>query len=354
MKTGLLLLNLGTPDSPEPADVRRYLDEFLSDARVLDIPAWKRRLVLELFILPRRPKASGEAYAKIWTERGSPLLFHSRDLVARVQEKLGPEIVVDLAMRYGNPSIPAALERFRVAGIDRIVLFPLYPQYASASTGSTIERVFEEAGRRWNTPFLQVIPPFYDHPGYIDAFAAVAEPVVREVRPERVLFSFHGLPERQVQKSDETGDHCLRRDDCCDAIGKANRNCYRAQCTRTARLLADRMGVPEPQRVLCFQSRLGRTPWIKPYTDLLVRTLAQDGVKRAVILSPGFVADCLETLEELGIRAAADFRAHGGERLQLVPSLNATPAWVDAVVAMVRETSGPQASVNAAFDPSTA
>jgi ferrochelatase len=340
MRAGLLLVNLGTPDSPAPADVRRYLDEFLSDARVLDIPAWRRRLVLDLFILPRRPRASGEAYAKIWTERGSPLLFHSRDLAARVQERLGPEVVVDLAMRYGNPSIPAALTRFRTAGIDRIVVFPLYPQYASASTGSTVERVFQEAGRRWNTPFLQVVPPFYDHPAYIGAFAAVAEPVLREVRPERVLFSFHGLPERQVQKSDETGDHCLRRDGCCEAMGTANRNCYRAQCTRTARLLADRLGVPEPARVLCFQSRLGRTPWIRPYTDEVVRTLAREGVRRAVILSPGFVADCLETLEELGMRAADDFRANGGERLQLVPSLNASPAWVEGVVTLVREASG--------------
>jgi ferrochelatase len=164
--------------------------------------------------------------------------------------------------------------------------------------------------------------------------------VLREVRPERVLFSFHGLPERQVQKSDEAGDHCLRRDGCCEAMGTANRNCYRAQCTRTARLLAERLDVPESARVLCFQSRLGRTPWIKPYTDEVVRRLAKEGVRRAVILSPGFVADCLETLEELGMRAADDFRANGGERLQLVPSLNATPAWVEAVVGMVRENSG--------------
>jgi ferrochelatase len=340
MKTGLLLVNLGTPDSPEPADVRRYLDEFLSDARVLDIPAWRRRLILELFILPRRPKASGEAYAKVWTERGSPLLFHSRELTAAVQDRLGPEVQVDLAMRYGKPSIPEALDRFRSMGIDRIVVFPLYPQYASSSTGSTVERVFEEAGRHWNTPFLQVVPPFYEHPAYIAAFAAVAEPVLRDIRPQRVIFSFHGLPERQVRKSDDVGNHCLRRETCCDTIGRANRNCYRAQCTRTARLLADALAVPEPARLLCFQSRLGRTPWIKPYTDEVVRTLAKEGVRRAVILSPGFVADCLETLEELGMRAAADFKANGGEVLRLVPSLNATPRWVDAVETMVRETSG--------------
>jgi ferrochelatase len=170
--------------------------------------------------------------------------------------------------------------------VDRIVVFPLYPQYASASTGSTVERVFAEAGRRWNTPFLQVMPPFYEHPAYIGAFAAVAEPVLREVRPERVLFSFHGLPERQVRKSDEAGDHCLRRDGCCETIGSANRNCYRAQCTRTARLLAERLGVPEPARVLCFQSRLGRTPWIRPSRTRWCGGWRATGVRRAVILSP--------------------------------------------------------------------
>jgi ferrochelatase len=337
---GLLLVNLGTPRSPEPADVRRYLDEFLSDPRVLDMPAWRRRLILDLLILPRRPRTSGEAYAKVWTERGSPLLFHGRDLAAKVQARLGDEARVELAMRYGSPSIAEALDRFHAAGIDRIVAMPLYPQYSSAATGSSIERVLHEAGRRWNTPFVQVVPPFYDHPAYIDAFARVARPVLDEVRPERVLFSFHGLPERQIRKSDDAGEGCLRQDGCCDTIHQGNRNCYRAQCTRTARLLADRLGVPPEHRVLCFQSRLGRTPWIKPYTDVVVRDLAQAGIKRAAILSPGFVADCLETLEELGMRAAEDFRAHGGEELRLVPSLNATDAWAEAVVTLVRESSG--------------
>ena len=339
-RVGLLLVNLGTPDSPDPKDVRRYLDEFLSDPRVLDVPAWKRRLVLDLLILPRRPRASGAAYAKIWTARGSPLLFHTRDLAGKVQAILGDAVVVEVAMRYGRPSIAAALDRLRAQAVDEIVAFPLYPHYSSASTGSTLERLGAEVGARWNTPFVQVVPPFYAHPAYIRAFAAVAEPVLREVAPERVLFSFHGLPERQIRKSDESGGaHCLVREDCCAGIGTVNRNCYRAQCTLTARLIADRLRVPEQARVLCFQSRLGRTPWIRPYTDEVVRELARSGVRRAAILSPGFVADCLETLEELGMRAAEDFVAHGGERLALVPSLNATDVWAEGVVEIACETS---------------
>jgi ferrochelatase len=319
--------------------VRPYLREFLSDPRVIDIAGWKRWLILNLFILPFRPKQSGEAYEKIWTDRGSPLLFHGRDLTAKVQERFGDGVVVDLAMRYGRPSIAEALERFRAGGVRRIVVFPLYPQYSSAATGSTIEKVFEVASGKWNTPYLQVVPPFYDHPDFIEAKAEVARPVIDEVRPERVFLSFHGLPERQVRRSDPTGSHCLCRPDCCDAIVEANADCYRAQCYESARLLADRLGIPAEQRVVCFQSRLGRDPWIKPYTDVLVREAAEQGVKRAVILSPAFVADCLETIEELGIRAVEEFEAHGGEKLVLVPSLNAMDTWADAVVKLARETS---------------
>jgi ferrochelatase len=336
---GLLLINLGTPESPRPADVRTYLREFLSDPRVFDMPAWKRWLILNLFILPTRPKASGEAYEKIWTDRGSPLLFHSQDLTAKVQERLGDDVVVDLAMRYGKPSIREALMRFHDRGISRIVVFPLYPQYSSAATGSSIEKVFEVASELWNVPSLQVIPPFYEHPAYLDACVERVRPVLEGANAERVFFSFHGLPERQVRKSDRTGAHCLCRDDCCDRIVDANAECYRAQCYATARALADRLQLTEEQRVICFQSRLGRDPWIRPFTDQLVAEAAKDGVKKAVILSPAFVADCLETIEELGIRAVEDFRANGGEELHLVPAPNASDTWADAVVTIAREAS---------------
>jgi len=335
-RTGLLLINLGTPDSPAPSDVRPYLREFLSDPRVLDIPDWKRWLVLNLFILPFRPRASGEAYEKIWTDRGSPLLFHTRDLAAKVRERL-PQVVVEPAMRYGNPSIASALERLRARDVERIVVFPLYPQYSSAATGSSIEKVFQSASTLWNVPYLQVVPPFYDHPGFIEPAAALARPVLERVRPERVYFSFHGLPERHVKKSDSSGRHCLAADDCCRRIVEANRHCYRAQCWATARALAGRLEIPEDRYAVCFQSRLGRDPWIRPYTDVLLEQEARK-LKRAVLLSPAFVADCLETLEELAIRAVESWKLHGGETLEVVPCVNAGDAWADAVVAIARQS----------------
>lgn len=338
-RVGLLLVNLGTPESPKTGDVRRYLREFLSDPRVLDIGPWRRWLLLNLIIVPFRPRASGRAYEKIWTERGSPLLFHGQDLVKKVQQRCGDRVVVALAMRYGNPSIGAALEQFRRQAVDRIVVFPLYPQYSSAATGSSIEKVFAEASLSWNTPFIQVVPPFYAHPAFIDACVSVARPVYQEASWEKVLFSFHGLPERHCVKSDDTGAHCLKSEGCCDRVVEANRNCYRAQCFATARALALGLRIPEDQCIVCFQSRLGRTPWIRPYTDEVVVRLAQRGVKRALILSSAFVADCLETIEELGIRAEESFKAHGGETLRLVPSLNADERWADGVVALARESS---------------
>jgi ferrochelatase len=333
--TGLLLINLGTPDAPDTGAVRRYLREFLSDPRVIDINALGRFLLLELIILPFRPARSAEAYRKIWTDRGSPLLFHSRDLAEQVSERLGAGWHVKLAMRYGSPSIPAAMDEFRRAGVDRIVVLPLFPQYAASSTGSALEAVLGEAASRWNVPRLSVIEDFYDHPGMIDAFAAQGRTVIDEIRADHVLFSFHGLPERQVQKSDDTGRHCLIAEDCCARITTANRNCYRAQCFVTARLLVERLGLAGDGYTVCFQSRLGRTPWIKPYTDHVLDQLAAAGKKRLAVFCPAFVADCLETVEEIGIRAREQFRGAGGEELALVPSLNSTAAWVDAVVALV-------------------
>lgn len=339
---GLLLVNLGTPDAPGTGPVRRYLREFLSDPRVLDLPLPLRWLVLNLFILPLRPRRSARAYAKIWSERGSPLLFHSRDLVTKVQSRLAGSAVVKLAMRYGRPSIAEAIEALQRESVRRIVVFPLYPQHSAAATGSSIERVCAEASRRWNVPYLHVVPPFFDDPRYIGAFAEAAAPHLREVDPELVFFSFHGLPQRQIRKSDRHGGYCLATADCCERAAEENPDalgdCYRAQCFTTARLLADVLGVPRERRLVCFQSRLSPR-WIRPFTDVEVRAAARRGVKRAVVLSPAFVADCLETLEEIGLRAADDWRANGGETLRLVPSLNASDAWADAVVGIARDAS---------------
>ena len=235
-------------------------------------------------------------------------------------------------MRYGKPSLADALAKLEAAKVDRIVVLPLFPQYATSSTGTAIARVMELATSRWNVPALDFVPAFFDDPGFLGAFAAVAKPALAEAKPDHVLFSFHGLPVRQIQKTDMTGKHCFASDACCDTL--ENQNCYRAQSFATARSLAARLGLSPEQYTICFQSRLGRTPWIQPFTDVEIDRLAKAGKKRLAVLCPAFVADCLETVEEIGIRAKEQFKHAGGEDLVLVPSLNATPAWVDAVVAI--------------------
>ncbi len=345
---GVLLINLGTPDAPETGPVRRYLREFLSDPRVLDIPPAGRAALLYGVILPFRPQKSAEAYRKIWMPQGSPLLVHGKALRDRLQDALGPAWAVELGMRYGKPSLGSALEALRARGVRELSVVPLYPQYASSSTGSSLERVFKLVGEAWNVEAIRVLPPFYDRPAFLDALADVARPVLAEARPDHVLFSFHGLPERQVKKSDPTGAHCLQRADCCDLEVPANRWCYRMQAVFTARALARRLGLEAGKWTVTFQSRLGRTPWIKPYTDLVIPELARTGAKRLAVFCPAFVADCLETLEEIGIRAKDQFLAHGGEALALVPSLNAHPSWVRGLTQMVRQLRGDGALTDAA------
>ena len=333
---GLLLCNLGTPDHASPAAVRRYLRPFLSDPRVLDINPVGRWALLNLIILPLRSRKSSAAYQKIWSERGSPLLWHGQDLVTAVRERLGPDWAVELGMRYGNPSFASALGKLRQAGADRVVVFPLYPQYAVSSTGSTVAEVLRVAARPWSPPSLTFVEAFFDDPGFIEAFAAVGGPILKTEKPDHVLMSFHGLPERHMRKTDASGRHCLAQANCCDRLGTDNRACYRAQCFATARALASRLGMADGAWSVSFQSRLGRARWIHPYTDAAIAKLAADGNKRVVVFCPAFVADCLETIEEIGMRAKEQFVAAGGERLTLVPSLNATPAWADAVVGLAR------------------
>ena len=314
--------------------MRRYLREFLSDPRVLDIHPLGRWALLNLIILPTRPRKSAAAYQQIWEADGSPLLKHGLDLVAAVRARLGAAWAVELGMRYQRPSIASALEKLRAAGADSVVVFPLYPQYSSSSTGSSAEEVFRVVSRAWVTPSLAFVEPFYDDAGFIDAFAAQGAPVIAAQRPDHVLMSFHGLPERHMRKADATGAHCLASVGCCDRIVAANRHCYRAQCFATARALAARLQLADGTWSVSFQSRLGRTPWIRPYTDVVLPELAAAGKRRVAVFCPAFVADCLETLEEIGIRARRDFAAAGGESLTLVPSLNASPRWVEAVAAL--------------------
>ena len=334
MSRAVLVVNVGSPDSTDPGDVRRYLRQFLSDPRVVDINPVGRWLLLNLFILPFRPKQSAHAYAQVWTDEGSPLLVESWALVRGLRERLGVEVA--LGMRYGNPSIESAITELRSKGCDEISVFPVYPQYAASSTGTAMQAVYDACAELWNTPSISSVPAFYDEAGFLDAFAAVGRPVLDELAPDHVLFSFHGLPERHIRKSDETGKHCLADASCCDAMVDANRNCYRAQSYVTARGIAERLALADWS--VSFQSRLGRTPWIQPYTDEVIVELAGRGVKRLAVFCPAFTADCLETLEEIGIRAAEDFRAAGGETLRLVPSLNAHPTWLDAAADLVRRT----------------
>ncbi len=337
---GLLLVNLGTPDSPTPRAVRRYLREFLSDPRVLDMHPAARALLLHLVILPFRSRRSAAAYRKIW-DGGSPLLRHGLALRDAVRVELGREWAVELAMRYGNPPIAEGLTRLRAAGCDRIVAVPLYPQFAVASTGSTLEAVEREATRLDLRLPLAAIGPFFDEPGFLEAFAEVGAPVLARARPDHVLFSFHGLPERHIRRGDRTGRHCLVAADCCDRLTDLNRDCYRAQCHATARGIAERLGLDAGRYSVAFQSRLDRDGWIRPYTDHVLPTLPERGCARVVVFCPAFVADCLETVEEIGLTAAASFVRAGGEALTLVPSLNDHPRWVRTLADLARRAPDP-------------
>lgn len=336
-KTGILLINLGTPDSPEIPDVRKYLREFLMDPLVIDIPALARWALVHLAILPRRPAVSSEAYKKIWTERGSPLLFHTADLAEGVRKAVGLAYPVRFAMRYQSPSIDQAVKELQAEGAVEIVALPLYPQYSLAATESTyieLRRVGESRG----VP-IRPLGDFFDDAGFIDAFAGIARAEMEGFRPDHVLFSYHGLPERQVRKVDSSGVHCFSSPDCCErnieSGFRASPKCYRAQCFQTTRLLAGRLGLDRAGYSIGFQSRLGRTPWIQPFTDQLYGELARKGVRRLAVICPSFVADCLETLEEIRIRGLEQFRAEGGEDLLLVSSLNSSPAWVETVTRLV-------------------
>lgn len=334
--TGLLLIQLGTPDEPTTGAVRRYLREFLGDPRVLDIPALGRWLLLNAIILPFRSPRSAAQYRTIWTERGSPLRFHSEDLARGVGDDLGTGYRVELGMRYGSPSLENALARLVEADVERIVVLPLFPQEAGSSSGTATEKVLQLAGERWDVPALTTLGAFPDDEGFIAASAEIAAPILERFRPDHVLLSYHGLPERQVRRSDPSGAHCLASEGCCDALGPVNRHCYRAHCYATSRALIAAMGLDPETVSTSFQSRLGRTPWIQPFTDERLPALHAQGVRRLAVMCPAFVADCLETVEEIGVRATEQWRELGGEALELIPCVNAHPRFARAIADRVR------------------
>ncbi|MBF0489067.1 MAG: ferrochelatase [Candidatus Omnitrophica bacterium] len=328
-KTGVLIVNLGTPDSPSVTHVRQYLREFLMDRRVIDISWWRRWLLINLIIAPFRAPQSAKGYQELWTKEGSPLKFYGVQTQELLQKALGDDYIVVLGMRYKNPSIRVALEQFKDKGIRELVVIPLYPQYASSSTGSTAEKVMEEI-KGWEVvPTIRIVNQFFNHPLFIKAFAELGQKYMKSANYDHYLFSYHGLPEGQILKS-SCSNYC-KLGDCCTTFHAKNQWCYRAQCFETTRLLVKELGIKEGDYTICFQSRLGKTPWIKPYTDVIIDQLAGQGIKNVLTFSPAFVADCLETTVEIGTEYKHRFQSKGGERWQLVESLNVSPTWIECL-----------------------
>ena len=333
-KKGVLLVNLGTPDSPKTADVRKYLDEFLMDGRVIDINPVTRALLVKGAIVPFRAPKSAKLYREIWSDQdGSPLLYYSIQQAKLLQERLGDDYQVELAMRYQSPSIESALEKLKAANIDSLKVVALFPQYASASSGSVYQKVMELVSKWLTIPDLSFVNSFHNNELMIENFAENG----RKYHPEtydHILFSFHGLPQRQLIKSDPTQKHCLKVDNCCATLTDANKFCYSAQCHDTARLIAEKLNLPKEKYTICFQSRLGNDPWVKPYTVEVVAELAKKGVKKMLVFCPAFVADCLETVYEVSVEYQEEFKALGGEKIQLVESLNDSPKFIEALKEM--------------------
>ncbi len=326
-KPGVLLLNLGSPASTEVGDVRTYLREFLMDGRVLDAPKPVRWLVVNGFILPFRPKNSAAAYQRVWTEQGSPLIVTSEKVRKLLDEGDCP---VFLAMNYGEPSIAGEIQRIKDNGITDLFLMPQYPHYAMSSYETVVvktKQALRETAPEIRTKLLQ---PFYQDADYLGALETVIRPYL-EKRPDLILFSFHGIPERHLRKSDPSHAHCLASSDCCENCHPAHATCYRHQCYTTAHKTAARLGLSREQYQISFQSRLGRDPWLTPYTDKTLEELPGKGVKRLLVLCPAFVTDCLETLEEISMEGKESFLEAGGEFFEQIPCLNDHPAWIEVL-----------------------
>ena len=332
-KKGVLLVNLGSPDSPAVGDVRRYLREFLMDGRVMDAPCLTRFFLVHFMILPFRPRASASAYRKIWLPEGSPLVLISKKVCETLQSRL--DVPVELAMRYQNPRIEKAIDNLLEHSVDQLLLVPLFPHYAMSSFETAVERVRTVLHSKAPVVKLVVQPPYFDQPDYIQALATSARETL-DRGYDHLLFSFHGLPEHQLVKTDPTGIHCLAAKDCCSGDHPSHNTCYRAQCYKTVAAFVNTAGIPREKYSVSFQSRLGRKPWLKPYTDLELPRLAKRGIKRILVICPAFVSDCLETVEEIGMRGKDIFLQAGGESLDLIPCLNEHPLWLDTLENMTR------------------
>lgn len=334
-KTGVLLIQLGTPDSPSKRDVARYLREFLMDPRVIDIPYFSRLLLVKGIIAPFRAPKSAKIYQELWDMSNgiSPLLSYTEKVVELVQARFGAEnVTVEMAMRYQNPSMESVLERMRKANYDQLIIIPLFPQYASASTGSAIDKAMEIIRKWWVIPEIKMIAQFYDHEGYIDSIVERAKEFDLATY-DKIMFSYHGLPERQVDKVYDDG---LCSDQPCESeVNDHNKFCYKATCYATTRLIAAKLGLNETQYTVSFQSRLDKK-WIQPFSDKIIEQWGKEGAKRVLAFSPAFVADCLETLIEIGGEYQEIFEANGGEKVQLVPSSNDHPRFIDCLEDLIR------------------
>jgi ferrochelatase len=337
MKTGVLLIQLGTPDSPSTSDVRRYLSEFLNDPRVIDLPWVVRKLLVNGIIVPFRAPKSAKIYKELWHIGNgvSPLLSHTETITKLVQERFdATEVKIEMAMRYQNPSMDVVLEKMRLANYDQLIILPLFPQYASASSGSAIEKAMNIIRKWWVIPDVKIISQFWDHSGYIDSIVERAKAFdLKEY--DHVLFSYHGLPERQVDKVYEGTDLC--EDQPCDVeVNDKNKFCYKATSYATTRLIAEKIGLKESDYTVCFQSRLDKK-WLTPFSDKVVEEWGKKGAKKLLVFSPAFVADCLETIIEIGEEYQEIFEKFGGEKVQLVPSSNDHPLFVDCLADLIQK-----------------
>jgi ferrochelatase len=336
-KTGILLIQLGTPNSPKTSDVRTYLSEFLNDPRVIDLPWLARKLLVNGIIVPFRAPKSAKIYKELW-EHGkgvSPLLTHSLNLQNKLKEEFKSDnVTIELAMRYQNPSMDSVLERMRLANYDQIIVLPLFPQYASASSGSAIEKAMNIIRKWWVIPEIKIISQFWDNEGYINSVVDRAKQFNLDDY-DHILFSYHGLPERQVDKVYEGADLC--GDQPCETeVNEKNKFCYKATSYATTRLIAEKLGIPENRYTVCFQSRLDKK-WLTPFSDKIVEEQAKKGAKKLVVFSPAFVADCLETIIEIGTEYQEIFEEYGGEKVQLVPSSNDHPEFVKGLTKLIKE-----------------
>ncbi len=332
-KTGVLLVNLGTPDAPTRGAVYRYLKQFLLDRRVIDYPWLARNLLVRGIIAPFRSGTSAKLYQKLWTEEGSPIKFYGERVAAGVQERLGEEFAVELAMRYQQPSIHGAVKRLMDQQVSEIVVFPLFPQYAGATTGSVHDEVMRVLRQEESIPNVQLINSYYDHPQMIEIYADNARQFELDAY-DHILFSYHGLPQRQLRRADNC-NHCLQTEGCCESISQVNQFCYSAQCHGTTQAIAAQLGLNKEQYTTTFQSRLGPEAWAQPYTSAVIEEQAEQGAKRLLVFSPAFVADCLETTIEISDEYQEEFEELGGEKIDLVPSLNDDPRWMDVITHLV-------------------